>query len=149
MILDKTCEFADAVALNTGAADNYAFGSSIDSSVARDLGNGQPVYLVITVATDLDSSGDGVAIEIQLRSDSTSSVDPDTGTLHLSTGAITQTNWNAIDKIVLALPTEGLAYERYLGLTQVTSVEAATAGALNAFLTCDPHGWQAYPEGDN
>jgi len=149
MIIDKLCEFADAVALNTGGADNYSFGSSIDSSVVRDLGNGQPVYLVITVDTDIDSTSDNTVIEIQLRSDNSSSVDPDTGTLHFSTGAITQANWNATKTFAFTLPVQGLAYERYLGLTQVTSVAAATAGKLNAFLTIDPHGWRAYPEGSN
>ena len=149
MIFDKLAEFSDATALNTGSADNYAFGSSIDSGIARDLGNGQPVYLVVTVDTAVDSSGDGVTIEIQLRSDSTSSVDPDSGTLHFSSGAIAQANLTQGATFVWPLPAEGLAYERYIGLTQVTAVEAATAGALSAFLTIDPHGWKAYAEGDN
>ena len=149
MILDKLNEFCDATALNTGAADNYALGSSVDTGVARDLGNGQPVYLVLTVDTAVDSSGDGVTLEFQLRSDAGSSVDPDSGTLHFSSGAIAQASLTQGASFVWALPVEGLAYERYLGLTQVTAVEAVTAGAVSAFLTMDPHGWRAYPEGTN
>ena len=41
MILDEITEFCDATSLNTGAAGTYNVGDVIDSSVARDLGNGQ------------------------------------------------------------------------------------------------------------
>ena len=149
MIIDKLAEFCDATALNTGGADNYSIGSAVNANVARDLGNGKPLYLVITVDTAVDSASDNTVIELQLRSDDSSSIDPDTGTLHFSTGAIPQAQWTLGRSFVYALPVEGLAYEQYLGIVQVTSVAAATAGKINAFLTQDPHGWAAYPEGTN
>ena len=43
MILDERNEFADAVALNTGAAGSYLIGDQIDLGVARDIGNGEPL----------------------------------------------------------------------------------------------------------
>ena len=149
MIIDKLCEFLDATALNTGGADNYFIGSAVNANVARDLGMGQPLYLVVTVDTAIDSTSDNTVQEIQLRSDDSSSIDPDSGTLHATTGALTQAQWNALGSICIPLPVEGLAYEEYLGIVQVTSVAAATAGKLNAFLTMDPHSLKIYPEGQN
>ena len=40
-------------------------------------------------------------------------------------------------------------YERYLGLLVVTSSATTTAGSINAFLTFDPKGWKALPDGTN
>ena len=41
-------------------------------------------------------------------------------------------------RIVLALPGEGNAYERYLGVQAITAVNTTTAGAVNIFLTTEP-----------
>ncbi len=147
MIMDKLAEFADAVALNTGAANTYVVGDTIDANLARDLGQGQPLYLVITVATAVNSAGNGVTIDFQLRSHTATPITT-AAKLHASTGAQAQATLVAGKFFVIPLPM-GEEYNRYLGITQVTGVEAATAGAFNAFLTLDPHGWKAYPEGDN
>jgi len=57
MILDKRTEFCDATALNTGAAGTYLIGDQIDLGVARDIGTGEQLYLVITVDTPPTSAG--------------------------------------------------------------------------------------------
>jgi hypothetical protein len=44
------------------------------------------------------------------------------------------------------LPLEGNAYERYLGILQVTGTTAISAGAINAFLTFDVQKWKAYAD---
>ena len=49
----------------------------------------------------------------------------------------------------VALPMEGNAYERYLGILCVTATTTTTAGAINAFLTKDVSKWKAYPDGQN
>ena len=59
MILDERNEFADAVALNTGAAGSYLIGDQIDLGVARDIGNGEPLHLVISVDTKIDAGASG------------------------------------------------------------------------------------------
>ena len=53
MILDKFGEFCDAVACNTGAAGTYLLGSQIDIGAVRDVGNGEELYLVISVDTGI------------------------------------------------------------------------------------------------
>jgi hypothetical protein len=148
MFLDSLNEFCDAVSLVRGTG-SALIGNTINSQVARDLGNGQPLYLGFTVDTAVDSSGDGASVEFELRSDSSASIDTSSGSLHLSTGAIPEASLTQGATFFYALPVEGIAYEEFLGIVQVTSGEAVTAGKINAFLTCDPHGWKAYPEGQN
>jgi len=49
----------------------------------------------------------------------------------------------------VVIPMEGNEYERYVGLVQVTGTAAFTAGVVDAFLTLNPAGWKAVPEGAN
>ena len=52
MILDARNEFADATSV-AAAAGTALIGNVIDLSVARDLGNGEAPYLVITTDTEI------------------------------------------------------------------------------------------------
>jgi len=150
MILDERTEFCDAEALDTSGTDTDLVGDVIDSSVARDLGNGQTVYWVIQVTTSVDSSADGASVEFVLASDAAAAIATDgSATEHISTGAIAEATLAAGYQLVLALPLEGAAYERYLGVLTKTTGEAVTAGAINSFLTLDPNGWKAYADGSN
>jgi hypothetical protein len=42
-------------------------------------------------------------------------------------------------------------YKQFLGIKEVVATQNTTGDdrAISAFLTFDPHGWKAYPEGDN
>ena len=55
-ILDKRAEFADAVSV-AAAAGTALIGSQIDLGVARDIGNGEPLYLVLTCDTSIITGG--------------------------------------------------------------------------------------------
>jgi len=48
-----------------------------------------------------------------------------------------------------AIPLEGPAYERYVGILAVTATTTTTAGTVNAFLTLDPGGWTSYADATN
>lgn len=147
MILDKRTEFCDATALNTGAAGTYLIGSQIDLSVARDVGNGQPVYLVILVSTGITVASSTGTVSFSLASDDSASISTSTSTIHLTTPAFaTSTSAIAAGTVLacVALPLEGNAYEPFLGILQTTGTTAINAGAIDAFLTFDPTGWQAY-----
>ena len=148
MIMDRLCEFCDATALNTGAAGSYVLGSSYDMTIPRDIGAGQGLWLVITVDTAATSGGSATA-EFQLRSDAQDPIHATTSTLHFSSGAIAVADLTQGKKYYFPVPSEGTAYERFLGLVQVTAVAAFTAGKINAFITTDPPAWQTYPEGSN
>jgi len=145
MILDKRNEFCDATALNTGGAGTYLVGDQIDLGAARDVGNGEPVYLVITVDT-LPTSGGSATAQFQLASDASASIATDgSASVHLETKAFTNAQMAAGTVLAaIALPMEGVAYERYLGILQVTGTAAFTGGKINAFLTHDVAKWKSY-----
>lgn len=153
MILDKRTEFADAVALNTGAAGTYLIGSQIDLSEARDVGNGDELYLVVTVATGIEVAASTGTVAFKLASDSTAAIDTSTSTVHytspeFATSTTSDTTTLAAGTVLFAvpLPIEGNAYERFLGILQVTGTTAISAGAINAFLTADVQKWKAYAD---
>lgn len=145
MILDKRNEFCDAVALNTGAAGTYLVGDQIDLGTARDMGNGEPMYLVITVDT-LPTSGGSATAQFTLASDASASIATDgSATVHLQTKAFAISEMAAGTMLAaIALPMEGVAYERYLGVLQTTGTAAFTGGKINAFLTHDVAKWKSY-----
>jgi hypothetical protein len=154
MILDDRLEFADA----TSVAAAALIGDVIDLQVARDIGNGQPVYLVITTATEIITGGVAGTVKFQLVSDAQAAIAVDgSATVHLDTGtfvtddaAANSAQLNAGGVIAcIALPLQGPVYERYLGILCITATTTTTAGAINAFLTLDPTGWKAYADASN
>lgn len=150
MVLDERLEFADATAINTGGAANYLIGDVIDLGPAhRDIGVGEPLFLVITVDTALLSATG--TISFALVSDAQAAIATDgTATEHYRTKAALQAAVVAgVMVAAVALPMEGPVYERYLGILQTTAVAAFTAGKINAFLTHDVAKWAAYADGSN
>lgn len=147
MILDKKLEFADAVSCNTGAAGTYNVGDVLDLTLARDIGNGQPLYLVVSVDTGITTAGSAGTVAFQLVSDGTDTISTTTQSVHAVSKAWT-TGSSAIAAgtvlFAIALPMEGTVYERYLAVQQVTGTTALNAGKINAFLTHDVAKWVAY-----
>lgn len=139
MILDDRLEFCDeqAMALNTS---NQLIGDVIDlgsTPTLKDIGNGEPLYLVIQVSEAFTGAGN---VTVDLCSDSTANL-ATSKTTHLSTSAIAYGTWTAGYTKVYALPIEA-TYERYLGLWETTSGNL-TGGKINAFLTQNPAKWTA------
>jgi len=157
MILDEFNEFCDATALNTGGAGTYVLGDQIDLGVAaRDLGNGQQLYLVVSAAVGINAAGAGtVTFQLTSADNAALSTNP---VVHAQSAALvtSTTTGNAGGTLaagaklfVIALPMEGLAYKRYVGIRQVTATQAITAGAIDAFLTADVSAWKAYADAIN
>lgn len=151
MVLDKFGEFCDAIACNTGAAGTYLLGSQIDIGAVRDVGNGEELYLVISVDTGIKLASSTGTISFSLASDDSASISTSTSTIHFTTpayatSATTDASTLAAGTVlaVVALPWEGNAYERYLGILQNTGTTAISAGKINAFLTKTPAKWKAY-----
>lgn len=145
MILDKRNAFCDATALNTGAPGTYQIGDLIDLGTARDVGTGEPLYLVITVDTPPTSGGAATA-QFTLASDnSVNLATSGTTIVHFQTKAFTIAEMTA-GKVLAAvpLPLEGVAYKRFLGILQTTGTAAFTGGKINAFLTPDVANWKSY-----
>lgn len=159
MIMDERTEFCDAVAVSGTASPTTALlGDVIDTEVVRDLGNGQPVYLVITVDTEIITGGTAGAANFKLASDAQAAIAVDgSATVHWQSREFVTDDAGANDAELnaggvlacIALPLEGPAYERFLGILITRTTTAITAGAINAFLTLDPTGWKAYPDAVN
>jgi len=153
MILDERTEFCDAQSLNTGAAGTYNLGDQIDLGVAgRGIGQpGDQLYLVLQVATGI-TAGSAGTVQFQLSSDDSGTLATNgTQSIHMQTRAFTTGTGTGTTTLkagtvlgVFALPIEGVTYERYLGVQQVTGTAAITAGAIDAFLTPTPAAWKSY-----
>jgi len=146
MILDERNEFADAVALTTGATGTKNIGDIIDLGVARDIGQ-KPLFLVIQVDTAIVGTSSTVAF--QIVSDATDTISVTTQTIHLVSAAIPEATLVAGYQIIIPLPPENPPYERYLAVQTVIGVANLSAGAINAFLTLDPAGNRSYPDAIN
>lgn len=152
MILDERNEFADAVSV-AASAGTANIGDVIDLSVARDIGNGEPMYLVINVDTEIITGGSAGTIAFQLVSDASGTIATDgSQTVHFKSRDFVTDDAAANDAalsagafpVVVALPMEGQAYERYLGVQAVVGTTTVTAGKINAFLTHDVSKWKSY-----
>lgn len=153
MILDELLEFCDetSMILSSGAA--ALLGDVVDlGAVSLDVGNGEPIYLVITTgSTEIITGSAAGTLTFSLASDAQAAIT--TGfTQHaisasLTTGASTA-NADALNAggkiLIVALPTG--TYERYLGLMVTVGTANLTAGTVNAFLTKDVSKWVAMPD---
>lgn len=159
MIMDERTEFADAASV-AAAAGTALVGDVIDSgTVARDLGEGADIWLVITCDTEIITGGSAGTIQFILASDAQAAIATDgSATAHYTSrafvtddAAANDTQMNAGEVIVaVPLPKEGAVYERYLGILVTIATTTVTAGKINAFLTLDPpHGKKVYAEGAN
>jgi hypothetical protein len=141
MIMDERGEFADNVSV-AASAGTALIGDVIDlGSTASDIGNGEPLFLVIqTGATELAS--DAAAA---IATDGSASAHFDTGELVTDDAGANDARLNAGGVIAMvALPLG--TYERYLGILCITATTTTTAGTINAFLTKDPSKWIALPD---
>jgi hypothetical protein len=158
MILDERTEFADAASV-AAAAGTALIGDVIElGAVHRGIGSGEPLFLVISVDTEIITGGAAGTIKFQLASDAqaaiatdgTASIHFDTGTFVTDDAAANDSQMNAGSIIcAVPLPIEGRVYERYLGILCTIATTTVTAGKINAFLTHDVAKYQNYPEGTN
>lgn len=155
MILDERTEFADAVSVAKTAGASYLIGDVIDTSVLRNLGNATPIYLVISVDTEIITGGSAGTIEFLLCSDAQAAIAVDgSQSIHFKSRAFVTDDSAANDAamnaggvpVCVALPLEGVTYERYLGVVVTVTTTDTTAGKINAFLTANPKQWKAVPD---
>jgi hypothetical protein len=143
MILDELNEFADATVLSTAATGRALVGDQIPLSVARDIGNGEPVYLVIGVDTAVTSTG-AATVSFELVSDDSAAISTSgAATVHLATEAIPVASLVAGYQRAFALPMELPVYEGFLGIIANVASVALSGGKINAFLTKDVAKWKS------
>ncbi len=151
MILDERSEFADALAIPTGGAATTLLGDVMDLESVRDIGQGHPLYLVIQVSTAFVG---GTSFQFVLASDAQAAISVDgTESRHYLSDVFAVADLVQGFQMIIPLPMGDVAasvtpYERFLGILGV-GAGTQTAGAINAFLTPDPHGWRSYPDANN
>ena len=146
MIMDSLLEFADSQSI-AATASTILSTNVVNLQEARDMGNGQPLYLVIQIDTAV--VGSSSTINFRLRSDSTAAIHATTSTSHIETGAIAEAVLVAGYQVVIPLPIEGNAYEQYIGVQAIIGTATTSAGAYSSFLTYDPIGWKSYADATN
>lgn len=156
-IIDSLLEFADATSV-AASAGTALIGDVIDLGVARDIGVGKPMYLVIQTQTEIITGGAAGTLTFKLVSDSVAAIatNGDATEHFVSKAFVTDDAGNNAAElnaggrpVVIALPQEGAEYEQFLGILAVTATTTTTAGAIDAFITSDISAWKAYAEGDN
>jgi hypothetical protein len=149
VIIDERTEFADATALNTGAAGTYNIGDIYDTGMTTsDVGLGEPLWLVVQVTTGITVASSTGTVQVKLVSDATTTIATDgSATQHVAGAAVaTSTTAIAAGTVLLAVCLPSGTYERYLAIQQVTATTALNAGAINAFLTHDYAKWVVYAD---
>ena len=153
MILDKFNEFADATSVAAGAG-TALIGNVIDLGVAsRDIGNGEPLYLVIQTDTEVITGGSAGTIQFTLASDAQAAIATDgSATVHYTSASLVTddaaANSAALNAggVIAAVALPQGTYERYLGILATIGTTTVTAGKINAFLTKDVASWKAYAD---
>lgn len=135
MILDERTEFLDNVAIPTSAGTSF-IGDVIDTTILRDLGDGQPIYWYVSLD---EAAAGGTSARIELVTSASENLG--TPTVLLDTGVVLLAALTPAGKMIFqaALPLEGPAYLRYLGI-QIIVAGTMSAGKISSGLMLDPHG---------
>lgn len=142
MIIDGELEFSNAQAVTATAISTNVVDLGATNTL-KDMGNGTPVYLVISTNTAATAAG-AATVTFALESDSTANL-ATSPTIHFTTAALALAAYQTAGTTVVcvALPWEK-TYERYLGVRFTVATGPLTAGAFDAFLTLDPQRFVAY-----
>ena len=146
-IFDLLTTFADKVTSPT-ATGVAQFGNTVDTQVARDIGQGHPVYLIVMVSEAFTSGTSAATVDFQFRT-STNDTISGTDTIKVSTGPVAVNDLVLDYYYVVTLPAGLADYDQYIGMSVDVGGEALTAGGASAFLSLDPIGWKAQAEGQN
>lgn len=161
MIFDRLTEFSPVTGQDLGsmAAGSKCFANYIDlsnpSTLAKDIGNGEPIYFILEAVTDIFAAGAGT---IQFKLGSTDTIPTDaavmtSGTYHwtgpvqttqASTGTVANKTIAGSKIACVALPLD--TYKKFLAVEVTVATQTLGAGVLvRAFLSLDPTGTKAYP----
>lgn len=128
----------------------FLFTNQIDLEIAgRDPGQGQIVYLNFVVTEAFTDGGGTGTLQIRLRSDDSAAIHATSSTGHLETGTMLKTALTLGKQFSFALPAEGVAYERFLGLQAIVATEGFDAGMITAWLGIDSVGSKTFPDASN
>jgi hypothetical protein len=138
MWIDTLLEFSDAQAVTTTADSTNV----IDLSSDRDVGPGQPLYLVVQVDVALDDASANETYVVELETDDNAAMTSSTilNTMTFTRGDVAGTRqWQAI----------GDNNEQFLQVVYTTG-GTTPSGTFSAWLTKEqPESWASYPDAAN
>jgi hypothetical protein len=141
MYIDKELQFADGTWAPTATGDNIStnvldtspLGGKPNANGGRDLGQGENLYLVITVKTAVTSAG-AATVDFRLRSDTTAALTT-VPVDHVGTGAIAKTALTAGAQFFIKLPSA--TYKKFIGVNANIGTAVLTAGAFECEIVKD------------
>jgi hypothetical protein len=153
MFIDKELQFADGTWAPTATGDNIStnvldtspLGGVPTANGGRDLGQGENLWLVITVKTAVTSGG-AATVDFRLRTDSAASLVSAPVDL-VSSGAIAKATLVAGYQVKLKLPSA--TYKKYIGVNANIGTAVLTAGAFEAEIVKDLQANTKYAGGFN
>jgi hypothetical protein len=148
MIIDTFALFSNPQTVTTGTDSGLLSTSSYDLGLAgREIGVGQPLYVVVIVTTAFTSGGSDDDLEVQLATDDNAAMS--SATIVQKLGTLPRISDAGTKMVGVIAPAAGYALERYIALVyqSVGGAGALTAGAVKAFLTQTPDAFKAYAKG--
>ncbi len=139
MILDSQNIYSDAQAVTASARST----NQIDHGIARDLGTGQDLYLVVAVVTAFTDSGSDSTVAVTLETDNDSAFgSPTLAVITLPTFAAL----TAAGTVKIAKLPPGDVNERYSAVYYTVANGNLTTGAFDAFLVENIQQFVAYAD---
>jgi hypothetical protein len=165
MILSKQEEFSDAqavtvTAIGTNVKDTKlvafpfmvseydlvaATNSAAQTDSTRDLGAGQPMWVVVQVDTAATAGG---AATVTVTFESSAAAAMTTPTVHFTSPAFSiaqMTPSGTVSNTLLAFMAPLGSYLQFLGIRYTVATGPLTAGNFSAFMTRDVQSYRSYP----
>lgn len=140
MYVDAQLLFSDAQAVTAAAGST----NTLDLGVARDIGTGEDLYVVVVVDTTMDDTGDDSTLTVTLQGDSTTTFTPDGSQVLFTIPAVTAAGSVFYAKLD---PASAPLQYQYIRLLYTPNNGDLSAGAFTAFITSDIQRYVSYAGG--
>jgi len=139
MFIDAQNLFSDAQAITAAAGST----NTIDVGAVRDIGTGQPLYVVVSIDVAFTDASSNSTLTVALEGDSTTTISPD-GTQDLFTIPALAAAGNVYYAPIP--PGSAPANYQYLRLKYTPNNGDLTTGTVTAFLTTDIQKYVSYAD---
>jgi len=139
MIRDAQTTFSDAQAVTAAAAST----NLIDLSVARDIGVGRELWVVLVVTTALTDAGSDSTVTVDIQTDTLAAFGSPTTVQTLFTIPAV----SAVGTVLRARINPVTTDEQFMRLNYTPNNGNLTTGSWDAFITTDPDLFTIYPKG--
>lgn len=150
MIVDKFLEFSDAqavtaTAVSTNVVDLYPLGNGVGTNTTRNLGAGEPLWLIVRTVAPATDVGSDATLTVTLESSAADTLT--SSTVHFSTGALAFGTFSPAGAQIAAVQLPAGNYGRYIGVRYTVANGPLTGGTFDAFIVEDAQQYQPYASG--